>query len=251
MAATYKPIDAIEYGRRFVKGIPVTDVDAQMCDFVQNEIWYYYPWMFTLKQKTKVNDAFLTDKTQDITGVPTDFDSLIRARLRRTDLTDGNYYKELTIADHLEPTNPGVYGSYNLFDFISYESEINKFRLEGQIQIVTNELTQLDIDYQKIPAKILDTGLATVMVDIPDWFFPIFSAGIMWQLMVLANDKRQGAMTITKSGAAVYTGQMGVFYNGLMSRAYSERAQNALFRYPANGSIGAKTYGTGNPNVLG
>lgn len=240
MAATYKPADAVQYARVFVKGIPVDMIDSQTCDFIQTQMWDFFPWNFTLKQQLKVGSAFLTNGTQDIGTPPTDLNKLIWARLRRTDFTDGHYYKELTVCDRLFPADPGMICSFDNMQFVAYHADINKFRLENNLYIATGtELTQLDIEYQKLPTKITETLMASVMTDIPDWYFPIFMEGILWKFMTLANDKRQGAMQISKSGAAVYTGQMGVFYNGLIARSYTERAMNAQFIAPANGSIGS------------
>lgn len=241
MPPTYKPNDAVIFAREFVKGIPVTAIDSTVCDIVQSTIWDYYPWNFTIKQSLKAGGAFLADKVQDIAGVPTDFYRLLWARLRRTDLTDGNYYQELTPVQRLDPVSAGMVYSYHSHRFIAYHPDLAKFRLEYQLSINTGtELTQLDIDYQKSPTTITDTTMAVAFADQPDWFFPLFADGVMWRFMVLANDKRQGALQVMKNGSKVYAGQMGVFYNGLMERMVTERQMYGAFRYPAEGSIGSR-----------
>ena len=238
--ANYSPNEATIFAREFVKGIPVSQVDFQVADQIQTALWNFYPWQFTFKQKTKVGDAFLTDQLQDITGVPTDFYRLVWARLTRTDLTDGNHYKELEVVQRLDPQTPTLKFDYTSHEFLAYVPEVAKFRLEYPLYIYTGtELTQLDIEYQKAPTKITAANMATPFVDQPDWFWPTFSDGVLWRFMVLANDRRQGGLQVSKGGQRTYTGQMGVFYNSLIERAATERQMAGALRFPAMGSLGA------------
>jgi hypothetical protein len=226
----------------------VSAVDFLVADMIQSTVWNYYQWSFAMKQKLKVGSVFLADAVQDITGVPTDFGQLIWARLTRTDLSDGNHYRELTPVQRLDQQAPTNKFPFNAHEFISHAPEVSAFRLEYPLMIdtTTPELTQLDIEYQKVPTKITAANFATPFVEMPDEFFPLFCDGVLWRFMTLANDKRQGGMQITSSGNKVYTGQMGVFYNGLSEQAAADREMYGMLRFPAQGSLGAvRSQGSG------
>ena len=75
--AAYSPGEASVFAREFVKGVPISSVDFLICDMIQSIMWDFYVWNFTIKQKLKVNDTFLTDGAQDLSGIPTDFYRLI------------------------------------------------------------------------------------------------------------------------------------------------------------------------------
>lgn len=238
--ANYSAQNGVDFSREFVKGIPVAAVDFMVADFVQSTIWNFFQWGFSRKQKLKCGSAFIADAAQDLTSaVPTDFYQLLWARLTRTDLTDGNHYKELTVVQRIDPMPPSLKFPFNALEFIAHVPELSAFRLEYPLAIVTDELTQLDIEYQKTPTKITASNITTPFTDIPDWFFPVFTDGVMWRFMVLANDKRQGALQVTRGGGKSYTGQMGVFYNALIDQASSELQSGADLRFPSEGSLGA------------
>ena len=239
--SNYSPQDAINSAQEFVKGIPIdTTIGPQIADIIQTTIWNFYPWQFSIKKTTKVGGAFLTDGVQDISGVPADMKSLIWCRLTRTDLPDGKRFRELTPVERLDPFDEPVKFDYTLHEFIAYVPEVPAFRLETPLRIQTGtELTQLDIEYQQIPTKLISSNLSTSFPLMTDWYFNTFFDGILWRLYVFANDRRQGGMQINKQGMVTYTGQMGCFYNSLIEQAQMERARYVQLRYPADGgSIG-------------
>lgn len=62
--STYTPTQAINLVQQFAHGLPITGVEANICDMINSMIWNHYPWSWTVQSLTATN---LTNGVQDYT----------------------------------------------------------------------------------------------------------------------------------------------------------------------------------------
>ncbi len=197
-----------------VTGIPVADVQVIAADIINSTIWNAYPWRWAQKSMTAIP---LVDGTQDYTFAPTDYMRTVAMRLTMTNTTP-DVSCELTVVRNLAPdlTKAGFRGGLTQ---IAYQPAITKLRLSSAAAVPTGQTIQIDGEYQFQPAKITTIGAT---LPFPDQYFGVFCDGLLWQFMLLGKDTRAGTATANGKGAVNYTGQMGIFYDSLMSMREAE-----------------------------
>jgi len=221
MGATYTPNDAITYATPFVKGIPITAVQSAACDFIQSYIWRYpVPWRWAMKALTPIA---LVNGTQDYTIADSDYMQLVRARITRTDTTPNQNNDNLTLVHFLAPDiqsniDPMAVTSCS---HVPTTAAPLKLRLTRSVGVSAGTTYQINGEYKFAPTKIVSGNMATVLA-FQDHYFDIFCDGLLWRLYQLADDSRAGTMTVRNDGTIAYSGQMGVFINGLMAAAQAE-----------------------------
>lgn len=240
MASTYTVANATTYVRKFIKGVPVSDIEVTAADMINSIIWNAYPWRWTLTALTAIA---LVDGTQDYAWAPADYMRIVAARIARTDVTPDEY-DELKILRNLPPelTKAG----FKTLSSIAYIGALSKLRLNFAAAVPTGATLEIQGEYQKQPTKITANSAT---FPFPDQYFPVFIEGYKWQLYLFADDPRAGNSQMDKkSGQAVYTGQMGIFYDALMSMREAEEwgAGDAIF---PDDPLGA--YRNSNPNIFG
>ncbi len=68
MPSTYSPKDALDLVQEFAHGIPLTNVQAKLCDMINSLIWTFYPWGWSVGSLTPTN---LNQQTQGSGSPPT------------------------------------------------------------------------------------------------------------------------------------------------------------------------------------
>lgn len=248
MASTYTPQDAVDYLAKFVNGVPVTDIDSQVCDFVKRIIWLAYPWRFSLSELTAIN---LVDGTQDYayTSDSTTLFRLVSARVYRTDITSpGNPVKDVMIMSWIEPA-PADRISFPNFRSIAHNRITSKIRFEAPIAIPSGQTLQLKGEYQKFATKITDANMsqAAALDSLPDEYFHMFCQGLLWQLFKFTRDKRAGTAQLV-NGQVVYTGQLGEFHDSIVACMQAEGWGQGETRFPDDPLGVAGSY---LPNIFG
>src|SRR5215469_18219678 len=102
MPFTYSPQDAVNLVQQFAHGIPVTSVQAQVCDILNSMIWVFYPWRWSLTSLTPIT---CVNNVQDYTPAAPDLNNMVRPvklRLVRTDVTP-NEFREMSFLANLSP----------------------------------------------------------------------------------------------------------------------------------------------------
>lgn len=213
MPSTYTVNNAITYTQAICVGIPVSAIQLQAADFINATIWNAYPWRWSQKAMTAIP---LVDGTQDYTFAPTDLFRLVQARLVQTDTTP-DVYDELTVLRNLYPdlTKASFRGGLKN---IAYVPATSKLRLNQAASVPTGLTYEIQGEYQYQPTKI--TGTSDTF-PFPDQHFSTFCHGLLWQFFMLSKDDRAGTVQFTKNGA-VYTGQMGTFFDSLMAMREAE-----------------------------
>jgi hypothetical protein len=241
MASTYQVANSITYTQAICVGIPVSAIQIAAADQINSIMWNAYPWRWA--QKTMTGIA-LVDGTQDYTYAPADYMRQITARLVRTDTTP-DIHDELTVVRNLVPdlTKAGFRSGLTQ---ISYNAALTKLRLNQAAAVPSGSTFEIQGEYQFQPTKITGTSAT---FPFPDQYFKVFNDGLLWQFYMLSKDDRAGTVQFTKNGA-VYTGQLGVFFDGLMAMREAEDwgAGDNIFPSDPIGVIGAgspfaNTYG--------
>lgn len=215
MASSYTPSDAVSQNKVFVGNLPTATTQYIACDTVNSIIWSLFPWNWTCKQLTPIS---LSDGVQDYAHSQTDFYRFKNLRLVDT-VSSPNDFRELNQKAHLgvELYQKGGMDSIRLF---SWEPEISKIRLERAASVPSGTSLQLQGEYQFLPTKITVSNFSTALT-LPDIYFAVFSAGVLWQLYLLNNDPRAGTVQIVR-GERVYTGQLGIFNDQLLQMKEAE-----------------------------
>lgn len=218
MSSTYTPQRAINLVQRFVHGVPLADVQADICDEINSLIWTAYPWPWSIAALTPIS---LTDGTQDYTinsGDGTNLLRLLRVRIVRTDTTP-NEFRELMLTDNLSPELTWKLG-IETNRLVGFFNSTNTLRLGAAASVGTNQTLQLQGEYQQLPTRITDAQMNTAF-PFPDWMYNVFVDGLKWKIYQLSDDPRAGSFRFVKNGSMqkTYDGQGGLFWESLSQAA--------------------------------
>ena len=214
MAATKQPADAFVYVKHYVKSMPLETIGPALLDEVNKMMWMAAPWRWTLGSLPATT---ITSSTQDYTiTTPADF-----LYLWDGFIADGaNVYRDLIIEPTL-PTDVKVVGNPSR---ISYQGS-NTYRLFPKPgTLPASPAQQLILRYKKTAPIITNQSQydAGELVMDDEWFW-VYQAGVLWKAYVWGDDGRAGGVTLSSSGQAQYTGQLGVFRDGLRQMAEREK----------------------------
>lgn len=211
--SVYTVSDSVDYCRAICVGMPTAAVQVKGADMINSIMWNAYPWRWAQKALTAIP---LVDGTQDYAFAPTDYMRMVSARLTRTDTTP-DVYDELTVVRHLAPDLTKMGFRAGLSSICRWPAT-SVLRLNCAAAVPSGTTMRIDGEYQYQPSKIAAIAVA---FPFPDQYFNVFCDGLLWQFYLLAKDSRAGTVQFTKNGA-VYTGQMGAFYDSLMTMRSAE-----------------------------
>lgn len=214
MASTYRPKDAFDYAKHYVKEQALEKVGYRLLDDVQKIMWMAAPWRWSIGSMPTFN---LTAATQDYTiTLPGDFLYLVDAYV--TDgLTAPRYLKvEATL-----PTTGELTGQPNHLAIIG-STIARVLPVPGSVQ---NTPTVVSL-YKRISPVITNTNLTNAGVQVFDdeWFW-VYQEGVLWRAYQYADDNRAGsAQTSSKDGESTvsYSGQFAVFMAALEKMKQNE-----------------------------
>ncbi len=214
LTGSYTVADAINYAKPMVANMPTSQVQIAAADFINSIIWNAYPWRWA---KVPMTPILLVDGQQDYAFGPTDYMRMCAARLTRTDVTP-DQASSLSLVRNLEPDlTPGSFrGRLSL---ITYDQAHGVLRLNAASYVPPDQTIYIDGEYQFQPVALIS---AESLFPFPNQYFHVFCAGLLWQFFMLAKDERAGTSQATKGGNAAYTGQMGIFFDALMSMREAE-----------------------------
>lgn len=217
MPSTYTVANAVTYTQAICVGIPVSAIQIAAADMVHSIIWNAYPWRWARKN---FSGFALVDGTQDYSfSSITDCMRLVSANLVRTDTTP-DQIETITIVRNLtgDLTKAGFRSGLNQISLEVTATTSLSLRLNQAAAVPSGITIEITGQYQFQPTKITATS-ATFLF--PDQYFKVFCDGLLWQFYMLSKDDRAGTVQFT-SGGAVYTGQMGVFFDGLLMMREAE-----------------------------
>jgi hypothetical protein len=213
---SYSWNDLISVGSTYGKGIPLSRVNAQIGDFVSQDMYNEYPWKQTITNTA--NGAIpLIDSVQDYTCFAPNINRLLKAWLIRTDVTP-NEARDLDVVKDL---SVNLYPqSYVACRAVSLQQSIGLFRLDAAVTVPTGVRIELRCDYQINPTKVV--SLSQII-----WFDDRFAAvaleGLLYWVYKLADDTRAGAAQTDSAGRLIgYSGQLGTYKAALNKMKMAE-----------------------------
>lgn len=225
--ATYKPSDALLEAKVFIKSMPLDTSDGGnlqylMVDEIASLVWLAAPWWWTVGVMSNIT---LNAGTQDYAiTVPTDFLYLARAVATydsiQTELETVSVLPS-SITQIGTPTQCAVMA-------VSVSTTPDTFRLSPTPP--TSYSAVANLTYKRQPPKITVANFGTVgALVLPDCYFPVISAGVLWRAYQYADDNRAGTCTCDGQGKLEYTQQLGIFQGML---AEMRRNEKTFLKYP-------------------
>lgn len=231
-AGSYSPSDAITQCKVFTGNLPTTVTQYIACDAVQSIIWTLFPWNWTVNTLTNIS---LVDGRQDYSHTQTDFYRFVNLELNKTSNTP-NVVRALSQKQHLSQELVTT-GGIDTIRFFSWEPNISKIRLDYPASVPSGTTIVIQGDYQYLPTKITSLNFSTPL-NLPDVYFPVFVAGVLWQLYKLNNDSRAGTAQVVR-GEKVYTGALGEFHDLLLQmKAAEDFSDGEDLVFPGGGTLG-------------
>lgn len=219
MAATAKPISAFDYCKEYLKKMPLEQVQAQVLDDINKEIWMAAPWRWTIGAFANFNlAANTTDYT--ISSMPSDFLYILKATL-----TNGTRSIELEVEPALSAT-PVSRGTPAYITIVP--GGTNYFRVYNPFgSIATGETWTCRVLYKKTAPIITkkNSHTAGVLVMDDEWFW-VYREGCMHRAYQFGDDDRAGAATVAQNGQVQYSGQLGIYKAALNQMKMSEPMLN-------------------------
>jgi hypothetical protein len=197
--------DLISVGSTYGKGIPLSKVNAQICDFVSQDMYQEYPWKQTITN-TANGVMPLIDGVQDY---PFEAPNLMRALTATLMRTDTKPFQSISLDIVKDLAVDLVPRSFLSIRAISAQQANGLFRLESAVSVAANVHIELRVDYQINPVKV--SSLTQTL-----WFDDRCSAvaleGLLYWVYKLADDARAGSAQTDSLGKIVgYGGQLGVY----------------------------------------
>lgn len=218
MASTYSPQDALNLVQNFAHGVPISNVQANVCDMVHSMLWVFYPWRWSVASLTPIT---CVNGVQDYVPTNTDILRPLKLRMVRTDITPIEY-REMGLLANLSPELSRM-GGLDTVTSAGWFPSGNIIRLLYAASVGGTQVLQIQGEYQQIPIKITNSNLSTPFL-FPDHFFNTFVEGLKWKIYQLADDPRAGAIQYSKNGSMnrTYTGQLGMFMDATLAMARTE-----------------------------
>lgn len=230
MPGTYSPTDAITLVQKYAHGIPLDiALQAQVCDMVNSLMWVFYPWSWSVQNFTAIT---CVNGQQDYNVTDVNVLRPLQVRLVRTDISPVEY-RELSLLANL-PVELTRTGGLETITSAGYFASGPFIRLMYATQVSGTQVLQIQGFYQKQPTKITSGTLSTAFA-FPDYYFDVFVEGLKWKVYQLSDDPRAGAVQYQKNGTMqrVYTGQLGMFFDQLLTMARTEDLQTGdEFSFP-------------------
>ena len=214
MAAAKQPADAFVYIKSYMKNMPLEDIGPALLEEISTMIWMTAPWRWTLGSLPATT---VTSATQNYT-ITTPSDCLY---VQDGYIADGDkVFRNLKIEPTL-PSDVKVVGNVSRIAYLGSNS-YRTFPKSGTMP--SSPTQQMILRYKKTAPSITNqtqyTAGALVMDD--EWFW-VFSAGVLWKAYLWGDDGRAGGVTLGANGQPQYTGQLGVFRDGLRIMSEKEK----------------------------
>lgn len=207
----YRPFDAFEMAKHYIKKMPLEDVQPYILDAVHSRMWTAAPWRWTLGTLPVVTLA-QNAQTYPI-SLPSDFLYAISARL----LTPDSPGRDLEIVAFL-PTDAVVKGQPSQLVI-----EPTQYRVSPVPASVKTPAEKIVGVYKKKPVQITKSNMSTPgVMGLPDEWFWVYELGVLAYAYLYADDQRSGSVQMNGNQMAS-TGMFGHFEAGLNQMRIREK----------------------------
>lgn len=213
----YRPSDAFDYAKVFIKRMPLEDVRVRILDSVHKMIWMAAPWRWTIGALPNLT---LLANTQDYTvALPADFMYGVTSFA-----TEANDKAPRPLA--VEPILPlgGLVGQPSRISFSGTPGTDGTARLLPIPGAVPSPAPIIISQYKKKPTTLTPSSIYTDGILVMDeaWAY-VFESGVLWQAYLYADDSRAGTTNYDSRGQYAFTGQRAIFEANLTSMREREK----------------------------
>jgi len=198
--ATQKPIEAVQFAKTMVKNMPLQTIWTDIVNDVLSRIWMEAPWSWTLGSFPIVN---LSAVNSDYAiAIPSDF-----LYLRTATIYGSNIERPLAVVASI-PDNMVSPGQPTVCCVLGNAGEDGILRVAPQPILSTEYIKGL---YKKTLTQYTSETIHTDVMPIPDEWYHVYQAGVLWLAYKYADDTRAGEASFKNDGSFQFNGQRGQF----------------------------------------
>lgn len=206
MAATKRPIEALDFCKRFIKNMPLEQVQTEILDQVNKMMWMAAPFRWTVGTLTAIS---LANNTQDYTlAPPADFLYLIHSYI-----ADGSTTPRILDVEPALPADVKLVGDPTRVAYVGS----NTFRVAPKpgTGVGTQQIISF---YKKTAPSLTDSTIQNtgVLIFDDEWFW-VYTSGVLWLAYLFGDDQRAGGASVDPTtGKYQFTGQRAIFEANLL-----------------------------------
>jgi hypothetical protein len=217
MASTYRPIEAFDKVKIYIKSMPLDSVGVRVLDQTLKMMWMVAPWRWTISDLPVTT---LASDTQDYSlALPSDFLYGYDAYY-----TDGDDTTRALVIEPALPADLKVIGMPTRIAITGTAGSTGVLRTAPKPGTLTGTYDIISL-YKKISPVFTASNIYTAGTQvIPDEWFWVFEEGALYQAYKYADDQRAGSAQVDPiSGRIQYTGQRAIFEAALLQMIAREK----------------------------
>jgi len=224
MATIYRPIEAFDYAKTFVKNMPLEDVDARILDSAHKVMWMAAPWRWTVGAFPSVT---VLANTQDYApSLPSDFLYLLDAYIVTTDSGSEQTVRGLDVEEFLH-TDVGIVGNPSKVAVTGTPGQAGVLRLQPKPGALSSGTTKLLGTYKKAATTVTRANSSTQgLLGFNDEWAWVYEEGVLYYAYKYADDPRAGDVKVDGNRYS-FSGQRAQFEAAL--QIMREREKMPLF----------------------
>jgi len=198
MSATIRPVDALEYAKKFIKNMPLEQLQARILDDANKYIWMAAPWRWTVSSISTTIP--LVSGTVDYTlSTPTNFLRALNAYI--SDGSTPNQYLDIA------PSLPTTMVQRGVPTRIAYMGS-NTWRVYPKPVVPTSQ--EVVIEYKKkAPVITNQTSYTPGFLEMDDEWFWVYEQAVLYKAYWYADDFQKGGNTQYADGRYSMTAARG------------------------------------------
>lgn len=204
MASTHKLIEAWVWAKRFLRNMPLEDIQIDILQDALNDLWMAAPWRWSLGAFAPITIT-ANQSDQTISSMPTDFLYIVKASM-----TDGQVRRPLHPESFLSPNQTLGGPESNKIAFIA--GTPNNFRLDPVPTVLPNaNFWNLFVQYKKQAPILTPQNIRTAGTQVfDDEWFTTYKLGVLMYAYLWGDDQRGGGVTYAE-GKSQASGAVGTY----------------------------------------
>jgi hypothetical protein len=212
------PLDAFNFAKTMVKGMPLDDIQVRLLDDASKFLWMAAPWRWTLGLISP--PVTIANGVQDYTvTLPADFLYLEQALF-----VDGDRLQDLPVVTIL-PATSVVPGRPSCVSLLPGTSTLRLFPAPADYN--ASNLPSILLVYKKKQTPVTAGNVSTAGASgVPDEWFPVYELFVLAGAYQYADDPRAGAAQVQigqGQAAASYNGAWGTAMAALVTMKLAEK----------------------------
>lgn len=210
MAQTKKPIEGIEFAKRFIKEMPLEDVATEIVNDIHGRIWMAAPWSWSLGLIAPI--TVVNNTASYSFSLPADYFGPERAYLTSSDSKEA---PRIILPVAIVPSDSaGFVGVPNTFSITGTPGSTGTLTLLPKPSGLGTTM-KIYLVYKKVATQYTPTTIHTTALQLENEYFHVFNDGVLWRAYQYADDARAGGSTVAE-GRVQHNGQRGQFESSLL-----------------------------------